>query len=226
MTYPFLKLFIITIFIISSSCNHESKNTSQSNFEKITDTIAEIDSPNLLTQPDSNQFFQKQKLEKKEPTDDCFFQKKTFDLPNISETLGDTLKIQSVYDWLVSFEPDYDESEIRKIVGRGGKYFQLSGNDLFEIIGWLEDEGEYLSVHIYSIDKENCEILGKEIIAETTAWENGYKESFSILEADFTIKKIKRVGFKDWGDYTKWKRDSSTTLISFETNGKILLEKL
>ena len=42
MKHPFLKLFIITIFISSSSCNQESEKTSQGNFEKITDTIRAV----------------------------------------------------------------------------------------------------------------------------------------------------------------------------------------
>lgn len=225
MEHPFLKLLIISIFISSISCNHENEKTSQSNFDKITNTIEEIDSSRILVQPDTNQFFQKQNLEIKKKTADCFFQKMTFDLPMISKVIGDTLNIRNVYDWAVFYKPNYDESEIRKIVGRGNNYFHLGGNDLFEIIGFLEDEGEYLGVNIYSINKSTCEILGREILAKETGWENGYKETLSIIEDNFIIKKIKRSGSKDWGDRTKWKRDSSISIISFETNGKILLEK-
>jgi hypothetical protein len=194
MKHTFFKLFIITIFIISSTCNHENEKTSQRNFDIITNTIEEIDSPNTLIQPKTNQFFQKQEIELKEKAKDCFFQKMTFDLPKISEAVGDTLNIRNVYDWAVFYKPNYDESEIRKIVGRGNNYFHLGGNDLFEIIGFLEDEGEYLGVNIYSINKSTCEILGREILAKETGWENGYKETLSIIEDNFIIKKIKRLG--------------------------------
>lgn len=224
MKLLFLKLLIITIFISSASCNHKTDNTSQGNFDKQTNTTTEIDSSILLTQTDTNRFFQKLKLEPEKKAIDCFLQETEFDLPNIKEALGDTLKIKNVYDWVSSFEPEYDESEIRKIIGRGRKYFYFGGNDIFEIVGFLGDEGEYLGIYIFSIGKENCQILDEEIIAETTAWENGYKESFSIIEKNFTFKKIKKVGSKDWGDGTKWKRDSTTTIIIFETNGKIHLE--
>jgi len=33
------------------------------------------------------------------------------------------------------------------------------------------------------------------------------------------------IGAKDWGDYTKWKKDTTTTIINFEKNGNIILEK-
>jgi hypothetical protein len=226
MKLLFLKLFLFTIFIYSVSCDHENGKTNQSSFDIQTNTIAEIDTSIFLSQPDTNQFFQKQNLEietdKKANT--CFFQRMEFDFPIIKESLGDTLKIKNVYDWITSFQPEYDETEIRNIIGRGGKYFHLGGNDIFEIIGFLEDEGEYVGVYIYSIDKMTCEILGRAIIAEETFWKNGYNESFAIIETDFTLKKIKRVGTKDWGDYTKWKKDATITLIKFELNGKIFLE--
>jgi hypothetical protein len=48
-----------------------------------------------------------------------------------------------------------------------------------------------------------CENLGRAIIAEEKFWKNGYKESFAIIENDFTLKKMKRVRTKDWGDYIK-----------------------
>lgn len=226
MEFHFLKLLIITIFISSSSCIHESGKTSRSNFTIQTNTIAEIDSPKLLIQSDSNQFFEKQQLESKEKTEDCFFQKITFDLPNISKVVGDTLNIQNIYDWVVSYNPNYDESEIQKIIGQGYKYFRLGKNDLFEIIGFLEDEGEYLSIKFYTIDLVSCRILGNEIIAERSRWENGYKETLSIIEENYTLKKIEKSGSKDWGDGTKWKRDTLNSNIIFEKNGNILIEKL
>jgi hypothetical protein len=51
-----------------------------------------------------------------------------FDFPNIKKILEDTLKIKNVYDWITSFQPKNDKTEIRNIIGQSGKYFHLGNN--------------------------------------------------------------------------------------------------
>ena len=46
MTHPYLKLLIFTIFILLVSCDHENEKTKKNDFEKVTNTIEEIDSLN------------------------------------------------------------------------------------------------------------------------------------------------------------------------------------
>jgi hypothetical protein len=64
MKLLFLKLFLFTIFIFSVSGDHKNGKTNKSNLDKKTNTIAEIDTSIFLTQAETNQFFQKQNLEK------------------------------------------------------------------------------------------------------------------------------------------------------------------
>jgi len=155
----------------------------------------------------------------------CLLNEKEVVLPKIREEIGDTINIKYVYDWQLNFVRTNEDKELSKIINRGRKFFQINQSENSIQIGFLEDEGEYLGIYVYSIAKKSCEIIGKELLAETTAWENGYKETFSVFEDEYRIKREKKTGAKDWGDGTKWMRDSIITMIEFDEMGKINLEK-
>ena len=155
----------------------------------------------------------------------CLLNEKEIVLPKIREEIGDTINIKYVYNWQLSLERKDEDKELSKIINRGGKFFQINQSENSIQIGFLEDEGEYLGIYVYSVNKKNCEIIGKELIAETTAWENGYKETFSIIKDDNRIKREKKTGAKDWGDGTKWMIDTIITMITFDEMGTINLEK-
>lgn len=167
----------------------------------------------------------KNELEEQDITENCVFNHRNFFLPKIRKAIGDTINIQNVYDWIFTLKPTDKEKEIKKVTKRGNNFFQINETENFITIGCLEDEGEYLAIRAFSINKKNCEILGKELLAETTDWENGYKETFSIFRDDLIIIREKRTGTKDWGDYTKWKRDTLITKISFDQKGIMKLKE-
>jgi len=154
----------------------------------------------------------------------CLLNQKEIVFPKIREEIGDTINIKNVYDWQLSFVRTDEDKELSKIINRGRKFFQIDQSENSIQIGFLEDEGEYLGIYLYSIAKKNCEIIGKELLAETTAWENGYKETFSIIKDDNRITREKKTGAKDWGDGTKWIRDTIKTMMTFDEMGKINLE--
>ena len=156
--------------------------------------------------------------------DECLF-KRDVSLPKIREVIGDTININNTNDWLLRLDVTVKDEKIKSIINRGRKFFQINETEKFITIGFLEEEGEYLGIHAYSISKENCEILGKKLIAQATAWENGYKEMYSIFHDDFTIKRQNQTGAKDWGDYTTWKRDTVISILTFSEKGQINLKK-
>ena len=94
----------------------------------------------------------------------------------------------------------------------------------FLTITFLTDEGEYVALWASSINTSTCLAEKPILMAEETAWEHGYKESFSILEQSGIIRKITRTGSRDWGDYTKWARDSVESRFRFDARGALKAE--
>jgi len=147
----------------------------------------------------------------------CIFKSRNNFLPKIKIYIGDTINVQKITDWHYNSEITDKDNEIRKLIKQGRKFFQIGEDEKFIKVGLLDDEN---SIYIYIIEKENCNIFGKELIARETGWEHGYTKTYSIIENDSTLRRIQQTGARDWGDYTKWKRDTIIELINFDGTEK------
>jgi len=165
---------------------------------------------------------------------DCFLQSREVSLPKIRTVLGDTIKTGNTYAWLKRLASTQDDELILDFVKREDQYVDLNRTEKFFVVnetenyisvGCLSDEGEYSAIFLYCVSKSDCGILGKVMLAESSAWEHGYKRTFSVIENDFSIKRMNRNGSKDWGDYTKWKKDTTTTSITFDEKGMIVIDE-
>ncbi|GJM36324.1 MAG: hypothetical protein DHS20C18_53250 [Saprospiraceae bacterium] len=164
------------------------------------------------------------KKQLKENSLKCIFARIKGLLPQIRESIGDTININKTNAWISNLGVTDGDKEVRKVLNKGEKFFQINETEKYITIGFLEDEGEYLGIYAYSINKENCEIIGEVLLAEATGWENGYKETYSIIKDNFSIRREKKVGTKDWGDHTKWAKDTIISMITFDIEGKMKLE--
>jgi len=206
------KYLILIISILSANCGIGNEKTTN----RTLNTEKEVTTSKLV---------KSEIIEAPKKKEECILNNEHFKIPKLREAIGDTINIKKVSNWISNLKVSKADKEIQKIINRRGKYFQFDETSKFKTIGILEDEGEYLSIYLFSIDKETCQILGKELIAETTGWENGYKETYSIFGDKFTIKRDKQTGAKDWGDGTKWMRDTIITMITFDEKGNINSEK-
>jgi len=155
---------------------------------------------------------------------ECVFKQREIIYPKTIDLLGDTINIKNIDGWISGLKMTNDNLALEKLINRQGIFFQINETEKYAVILFFEDEGDYFGIYLYSLNKENCEILGEELLAEKTSWEHGYKETFSILKDNFKIRRVKQTGAKDWGDYTMWKRDTIVSMITFSENGKIIIE--
>jgi len=113
----------------------------------------------------------------------CWLTAKTLQLPTFSQAKIDTLSIANVSLWLANKPINTVDKEIQKIIKRGSKFFLIKQTKTFVTLGFLEDEGEYVAVYAYSISKNDCSIISKELLAEETAWENAFSTIFIYLKS-------------------------------------------
>ena len=123
----------------------------------------------------------------------CWLTSKTLQLPTIQD-LGDTLSVANVSDWFYKNPVSSLDKELQKIINRGSKFFLIYQTKTFVTIGFLEDEGEYVAVYAYSISKEDCKIISKEILAEETAWENGFTSTYTLFQLGYMPSRISYKG--------------------------------
>ena len=152
-------------------------------------------------------------------SDKCTFKNRKFVLPKIRKFIGDTISIKNTKSWLLNSEKSEEEQQIENVINRGSKFFLINETGGFITIGTFGNEEGHHSIYAFLINKENCEILGMELLAEKSDWEHGYQETFSVFENEFSIKRIKQTGAKDWGDYTKWEKNTIVSIITFTENG-------
>ena len=156
----------------------------------------------------------------------CIFQNKDYSIPDIRAAIGDTISIEKVATWTLTLDRTIEDKAIREVTNQGDKFFKLKETNQFIAVGFLEDEGEYMHIYAYSINKETCEVLGKVQLAEETVWEHGYKDASSVFQDEISLIRSKNTGARDWGDYSQWSRDTMITIIEFDGDGKIRLEKI
>lgn len=154
----------------------------------------------------------------------CIFEDSDYTLIDFHTEFGDTISTKNISRRLSNLTTPVNRA-IRRIIKRGDIFFKISETNRVITVGVLEDEGEYLGVYAYAVDRQTCEILGHVQLAAETAWEHGYRNMFSIFQDEKTLVRIDEAGSKNWGDYKQWKRGTTTTLISFEENGQIKLEE-
>ncbi|KAA3622891.1 MAG: hypothetical protein DWQ02_25420 [Bacteroidetes bacterium] len=145
---------------------------------------------------------------------------------NYCQDFGDSLSIEKFSEFLKNFEqgnhhPDFG---VDSILPR--YYFPVVDFGDVLYIGRFLDEGEYLSITLYSILKKECKLIDKFILAEVTAWENGYREAFCIIKSKHEFICHKKFGSKDWGDGKLWSKTEKITLVNLTPEGEFKTEVL
>lgn len=149
----------------------------------------------------------------------CWLTSKTLKLPTISQDIGDTLSIASVSHWVSKNPINAVDKEIQKIINRGLKYFLINQTRTFITVGFLEDEGEYLAVYAYTINKSNCKVISIEILAEETAWENGFTSTYTHFEKGHIPKRISYQGAQQNEYYHNWYANKTSEELLLKNDG-------
>jgi len=148
----------------------------------------------------------------------CWLTSKTLQLPTIQD-LGDTLSVANVSDWFYKNPVSSLDKELQKIINRGSKFFLIYQTKTFVTIGFLEDEGEYVAVYAYSISKEDCKIISKEILAEETAWENGFTSTYTLFQLGYMPSRISYKGSKSYQFYRNWQTSKTSEELLLKKDG-------
>jgi len=127
----------------------------------------------------------------------CELTKLNLEALDSHEQMGDTISTPNALRWMKDREKSSYLEAIFAILKQGDDFFLIKDNDQQLILGMVDNEVEYIGIYAISIDKKQCQILRRVLIAEETYSENAFKEAYTIVTGDSSFKTYRRDGSRE-----------------------------